>query len=300
MRQLSKILLSIFILITTVLCTDVIFGAIADRLFIDRNLTQFEYLVNDPTNPDILFLGSSRAEAHYDTPFINDSLNISAINLGASGRGLTYHDAVMNVYLRRHQPHTIVLEVMPDALTGNINNRVKALFPYAAEFPEIKNIAVEVDPLNHYFLKSNILRYNSEIFELLKKHRHPYKPNSFGFIPLTTMRNSYRDLKETVIDGEGRLNVDPVAKKCLIDMINLCKQRNIELVVAYSPEFNIRNYVIPVTTICDSLGVRVIDARGFRSPNSPEEYFSDNRHLNKLGAREYTRWFMNELNYMKQ
>lgn len=300
MRQLLKILLGIFILSTSILCTDVLFGAIADTLLIDKNLTQFEYLVNDSTNPDILFLGSSRAEAHYDTPFINDSLNISAINLGASGRGLTYHDAVMNVYLKHHQPRTIILEVLPDALGGSVNNRVKSLYPYITEYPEILNVATKVDPMNKYFLKSNLLRYNSEIFELIKKHRHPYKPNSFGFIPITTMRNSYRDLKENVIDGKGRLKVDSVAKNCLIDMIEQCRQRKIELVVAYSPEFSIRNYEIPVTTICDSLGIRVIDARGFRSPNFAEEYFSDNRHLNKLGAREYTRWFMNELKFTKQ
>lgn len=300
MKQVPQIIIGFFIIVTTVLCTDVVFGVIADRIFIDRNLTQFEYLVNDPTNPDILFLGSSRAEAHYDTPFINDSLKISAINLGASGRGLTYHDAVMNVYLKHHKPHTIVLEIMPDALTGVINNRVKALYPYSVEYPEIKVIASEVDPMNDYFLRSNLLRYNSEIFELIKKHRHPYKSNSFGFIPITTTRNLYRDLKENVIDGEGRHKVDSVAKDCLVDMIEQCRQRKIELVVAYSPEFSIRNYKIPVTTICDSMGVRVIDARGFRSPNFPEEYFSDNRHLNKLGAREYTRWFMNELKFKKK
>lgn len=300
MSQLSKILLGILILALTVLCTDELFGIIADKLFINRNLTQFEYLVNDQTNPEILFLGSSRAEAHYDTPFINDSLNISAINLGASGRGLTYHDAVLNVYLKHHLPRIIILEVLPDALGGGVNNRIKALYPYIIEYPEILNVAAKVDPLNLYLLKSNLLRYNSEIFELIKRHRHPYKPDSFGFIPIITKRNSYRDLKENVIDGEGRLNVDPVAKNCLINIIELCKQRNIELVVAYSPEFSIRNYEIPVTTVCDSMGVRVIDARGFRSPNFPEEYFSDNRHLNNLGAREYTRWFMNEFIFPKQ
>lgn len=300
MRQLSKILIALVIIVATVLCTDIIFGKIADQIFINRNITQFEYLVNDRTNPEILFLGSSRAEAHYDTPFINDSLGISAINLGASGRGLTYHDAVFNVYLKQHQPDIIILEVMPDALTGNINNRVKALYPYIVEYPEITEIATKVDSWNSYFLKSNLLRYNTEIFELVKKHRHPYNSKSFGFIPLALKRNSYRDLKETVIDGNSRNSIDDVAKGCLLDIIYKCKQRNIELIVAYSPEFSIRNYVIPVTTICDSLGIPVIDARGFRSPKFPEEYFSDNRHLNKLGAREYTRYFMEVLDSISE
>lgn len=89
--------------------------------------------------------------------------------------------------------------------------------------------------------------------------------------------------------------IDPIAKKCLIDIIELCKSKKVNFVVVYSPEFYIRNHKLPITEICDSLGVKLIDERLFRSPVDPTEYFYDNRHLNKKGARAFTKRFMEHL-----
>lgn len=292
-NQIIKILIAILIILATVAGIDILFGKFADMLFIHSNKSKFSYAVNSQESPEIVIFGSSKAENHYDTPYINDSLKISAFNLGEPGRGLTYHEAAMTSYLKKHSPKTVILDLLPDDLSGRGNNRIKPLYPYIDEFPEIYQVAINVDRRNQFFLKSYLLRYNTEVFEHIKKYRNPFLPTFLGFYPLIS-RNSHSSLKEKTYNSLG-YKIDPIAKKCLIDIIELCKSKKVNFVVVYSPEFYIRNHKLPITEICDSLGVKLIDERLFRSPVDPTEYFYDNRHLNKKGARAFTKRFMEHL-----
>lgn len=291
-NQIIKIFIAILIILATVAGIDILFGKFADMLFIHSNISKFSYAINSQENPDIVIFGSSKAENHYDTPYINDSLKISAFNLGEPGRTLTYHEAAMASYLKKHSPKTVVLDLLPNDLTGEDNNRIKPLYPYIDEYPEIYQVAIKADKHNKFFLNSHLLRYNTEILEHIKKYRHPFSALSYGFTPLKS-RNSLSDLQEEIF-SEG-YKIDPVAKNCLIDIIELCKSKKVNFVVVYSPEFYIRNHELPITEICDSLGVKLIDERLFRSPVDPTEYFYDNRHLNKKGARAFTKRFMEHL-----
>lgn len=291
MKQLHKIALAILIILCTLFATDIAFGKIADSLLLNNMGSKFEYAMLSENNPDLVFFGSSRADSHYDTPFINDSLNISAFNLGQPGRGLTYDNAVIDIYLQAHNPKMIVLELMPDALSGELNNRIKPLYPYIEQYPIIYDIACKVDKTNIYLLKSHLLRYNSEILEMIKRRSNTYQYNSYGFNPLS-ISNSQKDLHETELPFDYA--IDNIAKNCLIDIFDLCKKYNVELVVAYSPELYIRHHELP-TALCDSLGIRIMDFRGLRSADQDNDIFYDLFHLNEYGAREYTRHFMNEL-----
>ncbi|MCM1139495.1 MAG: hypothetical protein NC453_13070 [Muribaculum sp.] len=293
MRQLSKIILAILVIIATLLVLDNAFGYVTDKLLFGSAQTKFDYAVNTSRNSDLVIFGSSRAENHYDTPFINDSLQINAFNLGEPGRGLSYHDAAIRAYLENHQPKVILLDLLADDLSGQINNRVKPLYPYIDKYPCIKNVAYNVDQSNKFYLKFKLLRLNSEIFDYIKKLRHPYNTNTLGYTPLQ-ISSSYNDVEEKVYDSLT-YKVNGVAKHCLIDIVNVCSEHDVKLVVVYSPEYAIRNYKIPITEVCDSLDVTVINDLGFRLNMDAREYFYDNRHLNKIGAREYSRHIINKL-----
>lgn len=293
LKQIYKIVGAILVMAITVAFFDVAFGIVADKIFVDNaKISKFDYSISTNDNPNLVFFGSSRAESHYDTPFINDSLKISTFNFGESGRGITYHRAALSAYLQNHHPKMLILELMPNALSGELNNRVKPLYPYIDRIPAIKVVAEDVDPWNRYLLKSHLLRYNSDIFGLIKKYRHKFDTSTRGFFALTGGKNDIKNTEDKIIDSPTDYAVDPVAKQSLIDIVAMCREQNIELVVAYSPESYIRIYPIPATAVLDSLNVRLIDLRDFRSPNDPHEYFYDSYHLNSIGAREYTKHFM--------
>lgn len=293
MKQLGKIFLSLFIILATVGVIDLLFGDITDKLLFSAPHTKFAYAINNSGNPDLVIFGSSRAENHYDTPFINDSLHINAFNLGEPGRGLTYHNASIAAYLQNHQPKVILLDLLPDDLSGQINNRIKPLYPYIDKYNGVKKVAYNVDPFNRYILKSKLLRLNSEIFEHIKKIRHTYIPATLGYTPLP-VSSLYNDVIEKEYNSRD-YQVDSIAKECLLDIIKECESHNVKLVVVYSPEFTKRHYKMPITTICDSLNIKVIDDLNFRLNKPANEYFYDNRHLNLIGAREYSRHVINQL-----
>ncbi len=290
MKPIVKIFCALLIMTITVVCVDIVFGYIANTIFTASSRTKVGYALKSDVSPELLFVGSSRASHHYDTPFINDSLGISAFNLGQDGRGLTYHDALLRAYLQHHTPNTVILELLPEDLSGQINNRVKALYPYIANSEEIKNVAINVDKDNKYLLISNLLRYNSECFQLSKNLFKYFNADSYGYIPLKSNSHQKRELEEKSVADDTTVN--KIAKECLIDIITLCKKKNINLIVSFSPEYYIRSNENPIFAICDSMGIKVVDARRFRLNLPASEYFNDNFHLNDLGARAYTKYFM--------
>ena len=77
MKQLKKIIVTLFCVLTCVLIFDYIIGysfdVIRHSLPIDGERTaKTEYIITD-MNADIVIIGSSRAQSHYDTYVLRDS-----------------------------------------------------------------------------------------------------------------------------------------------------------------------------------------------------------------------------------
>lgn len=291
MKGKVDIVKSLLIMIATVVCIDLCFARIADHFYVDRSITKFQYAMSMPDSIDWLIVGSSRASHHYDTPFIQDSIGIKVFNLGLDGRGLTYHEAAVKSYLQYHKPDTIILELLPDDLKGTLNNRIKILYPYMDANPTVEDVANRIDSDNKWLLKSHLLRYNSAILELTKSLMHPYNNSQLGYEPLEPNHNP--DIKETIAKERG--DIDETARQSLLEIIEVCRQNGVKLIIAYSPEYVIRDYDLPITEICDSLGVELLDFRDYRLEIPANEYFNDDYHLNRVGAREYTKQVIKEL-----
>lgn len=288
MRQLIRIIVAISIILATLTCADVIFGRIIDRLYVDSGCTKFGYAINSSENPELIFIGSSRAQHHYDTPFINDSLHITAMNLGEAGRGLTYSNAIIASYLQRHHPKVVILELLPDDLSGELNDRIKPLFPFVDSEKSISETANIADSKNFLLLNSHFLRYNSEIINVVKAIRHPYSNKNYGFIPLKDKKHTQHIERTHRVINE---KIDSVALKSLFNIVKICKQNNVKLAVAFSPEYFMPYPPPCIFHIINQLDIHLIDYRHY-SPDKTDEAFYDNYHLTGYGAREYTRYFI--------
>lgn len=288
MRQLIRIIVAISIILATLTCADVIFGRIIDRLYVDSGCTKFGYAINSSENPELIFIGSSRAQHHYDTPFINDSLHITAMNLGEAGRGLTYSNAIIASYLQRHHPKVVILELLPDDLSGELNDRIKPLFLFVDSEKSISETANIADSKNFLLLNSHFLRYNSEIINVVKAIRHPYSNKNYGFIPLKDKKHTQHIERTHRVINE---KIDSVALKSLFNIVKICKQNNVKLAVAFSPEYFMPYPPPCIFHIINQLDIHLIDYRHY-SPDKTDEAFYDNYHLTGYGAREYTRYFI--------
>lgn len=296
MKPLSKIISAIVVILLTTFCIDSLFAVATEKIFVNHELTKFQYAISSEENYDWLILGSSRAARHYDCNIIEDSLGIKVFNLGKDGRGITYHDAVLKTYFERHKADVIILDLLVDDLSGSLNNRVKALYPYIDRYNSIREVAECIDSRNNWLLRSHLVRYNSEIFQLSKSIINPYRNLDDGYEPLEPKTNLVLD-EETVAEPSI---VDATAKQCFLDIVELCKNHKTKLIVAFSPELINRTYDLEISQICDSLNIPLIDSRNFRLSSPPSTYFNDLTHLNKIGAKEYTKNFIKQMqNHME-
>lgn len=292
MKQLRRIFLSFFITIATTIGIDLVFGKVADTLFVHSQRTKIQYDLSDHTDVDILIIGSSRALHHYDSPMMSDSMGCNVQTVAYSGRGLTFHTPMIMAILEHSAPKEIILELLPNELDGLLNPRIKMLYPYIPINKHISDIAIQVDSYNNLLLCSHLYRYNSQILESTKSLYSPYKIKNNGYLPLTP--NNVDSLEEQI--EEPRKGIDIVARNCLLDIMDLCEKKNIRLIVTMSPELYLRDNKEPIFEICKAESVEYLDNRSFRiQGKNNEEYFNDLWHLNSIGAAEYSKYFIQQL-----
>lgn len=291
MKELRRILASIILMSATVFVLDAAFGIIMNAFVLRKNSTKSQYVMNENIDADLLIVGSSRAKYHYDTPYITDSLKVSSFNTGQDGRSLTYHDIIIDSYLMHNKPKVIVLELLPEDLSGELNDRINILYPYISNNENIKKIAMDVDKDNAFLLESNFLRHNSQFIGEVKSLKNPFRFANRGYDGLIPKKMI--GLKETL--NPVKTNVDSLALKSLKDIIMKCNGNNISLIVAISPELYTHDKESPIVEICRNYNVTCIDNRMWRLDMDPQDYFNDNWHMNRIGAREYTKYFMSQI-----
>lgn len=293
MKALLKISAALAVILATFLLSDFIFGLVADGFTQRRGLTKQQYFLSSREDYDLIFLGSSRANHHYDTPYIADSLGIRAFNAGQDGRGLSYQYPLLKAYLSHHKPRLVVLE-MHLALDGARNGRIALLYPLAEKYEEIGEAAELLDPANKLYLRSALYRYNSNLVYEARGILHPYSNVSLGYDPLPPKK-----VPEDMLKEEKRYwfpsEIDPTECRMLENIISLCKDRDIPLVGVISPVYERVWRTAVIDSILQANHIPLIDNSAYRLPLDAPEYFRDEMHLNAVGAREYTKYFMRQI-----
>lgn len=294
MKPLLKILAAFIVIIITFFITDVVFGKITDSIIRTKGMTKQMYVMSSDDSYDLIFIGSSRANHHYDTPFINDSIGISSFNAGEDGRGLTYQYPVLKEYLKKNNPKLVVLE-LASALDGNWNDHISILYPLSNKYNSIIETAAKIDPYNRYYLMSNLYRYNSNLIGEFKSIFRPFKASkTFGFSPISINETSAGFDQERILSFNSP--IDSVEYNILIDLIKMCQKKHVNLVGIMSP-IVLKKMERPnvIDSIFKTNGVPLIDNTYFRLDHEPKDYFKDAVHLNEFGAREYTKYVMHQL-----
>ena len=88
------------------------------QILIDRKLQSsnsstyldWNLLINGRINAPLVFLGNSRAEAHFDPEIIEKNTGINSYNLGVAGSSLAIEQIRWNTYLAHNEPPKIVIQ----------------------------------------------------------------------------------------------------------------------------------------------------------------------------------------------
>lgn len=253
---------------------------------------QFEDLVMNDKH-DILILGSSRAHYHYDSPFLSDTLGVDVYNAGHDGNGVILADGIFNLVLNHYKPQIVIYDVEPsfDVIVNEQDNQnVRYINDLKSYYQEngIPKIIKGVSNKEWYKVQSGLIRYNTNILGMFVDNIIDRGIEKGGFAPLDgkmesePVKNQLKP-KEYVIDKLKLAYVE--------DLIDLCQANDVLLLIVASPKYGEKNTSIvePIKQIAKKKGVCYLDYYDDPTFMSHKEWFKEPMHLNKEGARVFSK-----------
>ncbi len=256
-------------------------------------LTQKDEFIKSKMDADIVIMGSSRASHHYVSNLMADSLGCTVYNAGMDGKGIIMNYGVLLEITDRYTPKTIIYDLMPayDWILGD-NEQYLAHLRHAYDIKGIDSIFWNVNPNERIKMMSNSYRANSLVPHLIYDNIIAHKDTLNGYIPLLGIyRPQIGDKGDTEVfkvDG-NQDSIDPIKVKLLNRFINLCKEKNINLIFSFSPIFQSSEDMATYgKNFAKSNEIRMLDFREMGTSFKDTALYQDNSHLNNTGAQLYT------------
>ena len=241
---------------------------------------------------ECIIVGSSRADHHYNSVLIEDSLGISTYNAGMDGQTLPYISCAVNAICRREPfPRLIVLEMHYEGMRVSEDDRVIKLKPYFNSDPYCREVIMDVcGKSERYKCLSAMYRYNGYPLRILNAF-FSEQDKMQGYAPLD---DRYHHPLQYSIDST-RYEIDPKTLEIFDRTVEIIRNKGCKLIVVISPKYIEYIYPSPIQKICEERNILFLDNSGLGEFMKNEVYFKDVNHLNAHGADVYTQYFIQQL-----
>jgi len=264
-------------------------------------------------NSDIIISGSSRAYSHFDPSIITSLTGKTCYNIASDGTGFLFQYGKLKFFLEKNKkPEYIIQEVSYSSL----DNKDDYIYEPYKYLPYLNNntlfkIILGIDNnfwIHKYFPPSNLMYYNIYFQKNLAKHLY------FQYIKKEDyLINGYypKDIKwskeaENFLENKSLGNIYNFNQKCigsLIDIILLCREKNIKLIFVMPPEYSevykfyvnkneIENIYKNIFNNYDTvfLDYSIIEL------NKDKKNFYNNKHMNRRGSSLFSTQLAEDLN----
>jgi hypothetical protein len=177
-----------FVLLVVLL--DQALGSVLDRIqrqtFTGDRGGLFNYALTQ--EPQVLVLGSSRAEFQIMPSVLTEKLGLTAYNAGLKGQDFLTSVMLYDLWKHRHPPPQIlVLTIEIESLIPRETevNTAQIVAPYLDESPLVREILYSGSPFKRFEYLSRTYRFNGNVLSLAKQafHRPPRGYNGFIVTP---------------------------------------------------------------------------------------------------------------------
>ncbi|RZK36530.1 MAG: hypothetical protein EOO90_27165 [Pedobacter sp.] len=188
-HNLKPLLYSILLFVSLFFVGDRLIGYYLNHLYLEQKKGDFfetTYALKH-VKEDLVIFGSSRAVRHYDLSIFQDSLNLSAINVGKIGNTLLYSYAIFSQILTYHVPKVVVLDISPIEFAKSERERgQKSMIDVLLKYQDMPVIERRIKQLDtKELLLSKIFwtyRFNSSMYTLMTNDKGSNKiSQSKGF-----------------------------------------------------------------------------------------------------------------------
>lgn len=287
---MSKFILNIILGSFLIFTIDFGIGKLLDYLYFKQttgSLYKTTYSL-EQCKEDALVFGSSRATHHYRPDIFEKELNMSFYNTGKNGSYIFYQTALLKSILKRTAPKLIIYDFYGSLCYEESDyDRLSLLLPYYNRHPEIRDIVNLRSEFESIKNLSRIYAYNSSpakiALGLLSKNT---EKESNGYVPL---HKEFGNLAKIEFRDSCELDINKI--KAFKEFIDLCKSKEIPLVVVFSPVFfeNSEDFMLQkAKEICDEAKIEFYDFSKETYFAKKRDYFSDEIHLNDEGAKIFS------------
>ncbi len=261
-------------------------------------------------NADVVISGSSRATYHYDPRAIEASTGETAYNIGRVGSQTDVQLAVLKAYLAHNKKPDIVIHNL-DAFTFVASREIydpAQYVPYLS-YDELYKPLRSIDPemmksrylpLYGYVVEDMDFTWVSGLEALVGWM--PREDYYQGFCP---REREWTDEFERFKEGNPqgvKFAVEPAGVKALEELIQLCRERGIRLILVYSPEYaemqkmtqNRAQIFAEFDALASRYHVPLWDFSNWQYDND-RNYFYNSQHLNASGAAIFSQQIADRL-----
>ena len=244
---------------------------------------------------DLLIMGSSRANHHYNSKILEDSLRLTCYNCGQDGNGIVFNYGQWLLISNRYKPSYIIYDVMPcyDCLSGD-NHQFLGWLKLYYERDGIKEVFQQVDSTEVVKMLSKMYRYNYNPLQYVADFIKPiYQVDSTGFVPIKGELNPMQIKKR---ESDKQVYQFDIMKLHFIErLIERLGKTKIIFVVSPSWYGMSKESFKPIEELCNKKGCRFIDFSNNPKYVHQNYYFKDGMHLNERGADEFTKDLIGQL-----
>lgn len=261
-------------------------------------------ILNNSTDFDILFIGSSRTHTSINPRIIDSVVKSNSYNAGVEGGNLLEFKMIFDAYLINHPPPKVLV------LTLDLNS-----FDLKRPFFNYTNY---LDYLNNKIIDSTLCANNHnttlfKIFPFAKITEYDdfskgnaikaifKKGNEIGqdeFEYKGYLSNSYSGITPNTIKFLNYVNypVSDTAIQFLKNIIKICSEKRIKVLLTYAPEYNVelKNHTTNKSDIINVIEKIASDSKIslYRDDSlnlcKNSKLFLNYGHLNTMGASEYS------------
>ena len=254
--------------------------------------TAKHYYIAEQCNEDILIFGSSRAEVTYDPQIIKDSLGLTAYNCGSANSSILLQYGRLLMITQRYNPKLVILDMTTyfDICKTDVKDEINYIHPLKKFYdkPGIDSIFSNFSRLETLKMISQLYRFNGYLPDMIVDNFTTNNIKNYqGYKPIFDTIDYEPDSSDIVNEA---LVWDSTKKLYFQKFMNICKEKGILLVVAYSPIYRAKSNVAysEVTNYCLDHNIPLIDYYANPSFVSSREYFADILHMNAIGSNKYT------------
>ena len=255
-----------------------------------------EYITSRCTE-DVIIMGSSRGNHHYDPQIISDSLKLSCFNCAYDALGILNMYGRYLLMTRNHTPKILIYDIFaPNEIYGDKSDHLKFLdgIKQYADVPQVMDIFDDVVPLEHYKLQSLLYRYNTKIFLLNSEIKTKWPSPKLGYTPLEgVMEHPPKPYSAEYTNQEP----DSVKLKYMRKLIHVAQSKGTKVILCISPRYGTspNSDLDPIIKLAKEEKVPLLNHYTDKCFTTKKEYFKDSYHLNHIGATAYTKMIAGEI-----